>query len=178
MRSKSGLRLPTGSFLTNVRWMNSTVTVGVGTMGHLFCVKFPSNPPLWTNVLKVCQLLSIMCYTWTHPEAKEKWTLTCSTVVYQNEQRKQKKLLRNDCALQYGRTMNNQRWCFCFHAGADEEYIYMNKVVVAAKDNGDKGVSFKGFQMCSLCICMHFHDLCCLSRCFWTSEVMFFQLYV
>lgn len=27
----------------------------------------------------------------------------------------------------------------CFHAGADEEYIYMNKVIVAGKDKDDKG---------------------------------------
>lgn len=33
----------------------------------------------------------------------------------------------------------------CFHAGADEEYIYMNKVIVPGKDKGGKGVSFKRF---------------------------------
>ncbi|TKS89617.1 Actin filament-associated protein 1-like 2 [Collichthys lucidus] len=29
--------------------------------------------------------------------------------------------------------------------GADEEYIYMNKVIVGGKDKNNKGVSFTGF---------------------------------
>ena len=33
----------------------------------------------------------------------------------------------------------------CLHTGADEEYIYMNKVAVGGKDKDDKGVSFKWF---------------------------------
>lgn len=33
----------------------------------------------------------------------------------------------------------------CLHAGTDEEYIYMNKVIVGGKDKDDKGVSFKRF---------------------------------
>lgn len=35
---------------------------------------------------------------------------------------------------------------FCgLHADADEEYIYMNKVIVTGKDKDDKGVSYKWF---------------------------------
>lgn len=33
--------------------------------------------------------------------------------------------------------------CVFLRAGADEEYIYMNKVLVTGKGKGDKGESFR-----------------------------------